>query len=522
MEKKDSRTNNATRNAMTGAMTQVLGVLIEFVTRTIFIKILGSEYLGVNGLFTNILTVLSFAELGIGEAIIFNLYKAIADNDEKKIKSLLNLYKKAYTYIGIIVLILGLCITPMIELFIESTPNIKENIHCIFILFLLNTVTTYFFAYKKSIILAKQKGYILNICKLLTTVAKSILQIVFLILTKNFIIYLLIMITSSLIDNIVSFIISDKMFGNYKAGAEQLSKQEKKSIFANVKSLVLYKFSFVVLSGTDNIIVSKMLGLKMVGLLSNFHLLINTVITVLGNALNGFTASIGNLNAKSSTENQESVFKELFMFCVWLYGLCAIMCLILVRPFVVIWLGEEYLLSIATVVALIFNMYISGIQFTGYTFRTTLGLFTKGRYIPVLTAALNIVLSIILCKYIGMTGIILATAISRLVTTTWYDIYAVHKYGFNTSPINSYIKYIYYFIIFVINATTCYFAINLIGIGGILGFVLKATLSAILPNVIFALFFHKLEEYNKLKNRLKGIFFKKFGKLFLKKEHKNG
>ena len=171
---KESRTKNSFKNFQFGAITQVINTIFSFISRTIFIKVLGEEYLGVNGLFTNILTVLSFAELGIGNAIIFSMYKPIAENNKDKINALMKLYKKAYNIIGIVVLLIGICVVPFLDFIIKDPPNIHENIEMVYLLYLLNTSLSYFFTYKKSIISAQQKEYIINTYKIIFIIIKNV------------------------------------------------------------------------------------------------------------------------------------------------------------------------------------------------------------------------------------------------------------------------------------------------------------------------------------------------------------
>lgn len=241
----ESRTKNAIKNFNLGAVSQVVNTLIMFFVRTVFIKTLGEEYLGVNGLFTNILTVLSFAELGIGNAIIYSMYKPISEDDKSKINGLLKLYKKSYTIIGIIVISIGLLIAPFIKFLIKDSPNISENLILIYILFLANTSLSYFFTYKKSIISAHQKEYVINNYRIVFHLIKGVLQILFLLLTRNFILYLLIQILCTLLENISLSRKANKMYAYIKNKEKtDVSKEEKRQIFKNVKALVVYKFRF--------------------------------------------------------------------------------------------------------------------------------------------------------------------------------------------------------------------------------------------------------------------------------------
>lgn len=508
--KNNSRTKNVTKNAFFGLTIQILTVFIEFFIRTIFIKCLGSEYLGVNGLFTNVLTILSFAELGIGNAIIFSMYREIANENIEKIKSLMSLYKKAYKTIGCIVLSVGLCITPFLKFIINGTVTIRENLYFIYILFLLNTVSSYFFSYKKSIIQAYQKNYIVDICKFIAEVLKAVLQISILVLTKNFVYYLLIQIICTLFDNIIASIKADKMFVFLKdKDVTELNKEEKKGIFSKVKALILYKFGSVILNGTDNIIISKMLGLISVGIVSNFNLLINTITQLLSSILNGFTASIGNLNTNQDLKRQKKILFQLLFFCFWLYGFCAIAFFSLSNNFIELWIGKNYQLPLSAIFAIVLNLYVNGVQFAGYTYRTTLGLFEKGKLCPIIAAIINIILSVLLCNKFGITGIIIATSISRLTTTTWYDIHLVYKYHFKESPFNFYLKYILYALSILFVGVINYVIISLIPYNNIIWFILKAILCVIIPNLLILILYRKTEEFNEILVKVKGMLWKK-------------
>jgi len=476
----------------------------------VFIKSLGSEYLGVNGLFTNILTILSFAELGIGNAIIFSMYKEIATDNVSKIKSLMQLYKRAYNTIGCIVLLIGGCITPFINLMINGTPSIAENIHYIYILFLINTGVSYFFAYKKAIISAHQKEYIINIYKVITEVIKAILQITILIITKNFILYLIVQILCTLLDNVLTARHANRMFSYLKeTDVEELETEEKKTIFSNVKALVLYKFGSIILNGTDNIIISKMIGLISVGLISNYNLLITTITTLISSALNGVIASVGNLNIGNDINRQEKVYKQLFFISVWIYGFCSIAFMTLVNDFITLWVGRGYQLSLFVVFTIVLHLYVNGVQFASYTYRTTMGLFNQGKYCPIIAAIINILLSVLLGYKLGLAGIILATSISRLVTTTWYDIYMVYTIKFKKSPLRMYLRYIVYFIIVLFCGGLTFMVANYVTSAGITGFILKMVICIILPNSILLVIFGRTAEFIEITKRIKGLLWKK-------------
>lgn len=504
MEK--SRTTNVIKNAKVAAFSQIIYILLNFISRTIFIKMLGNEYLGVNGLFTNILTVLSFAELGIGNAIIYNMYKPIASNNEKKIKALMHFYKNAYTVIGVIVAIAGVCVIPFFKYIIKDIPNIKENIIFIYLLFLTNTSLSYFFTYKKSIISAYQKEYVINYYKLIFSVLQTVLQISILFITKNFILYLIIQIICTFFNNYFVSKKADKMYSYIKEKNEDtLTKREKKAIYLNVKSLTMYKFGSVILNGTDNIIISAMLGVATVGIYSNYTLIINAILSIIGQVLNVFTASVGNLNAIGTKQQKEKVLYELFFISLIIYGFCSGALFILINPFINMWVGESYILSIGIVISIIIQFYINGLQFAPYTYRNTMGLFSRGKYAPIVAAVINIIFSILLGKYFGLIGIFAATSISRLVTTTWMDPYLIYKYKIDGKLSIYFKKYILYTLVVVFNIILCYITLNYIPNTGIFTFILKGLIYTTITIAVYILFFFKTPEFKALVERIKNI-----------------
>ncbi len=500
MEK--SRTKNSIRNAKSAIIMQLINKIMAFIVRTVFIRILNTEYLGVNGLFSNILTMLSLAELGIGTAIIFNMYKPIAEEDSEKIKSLLQLYKKAYFIIGTIIFVLGLLVIPFLKFLIKETPNIVESISIIYLLFLVNTSISYFFTYKKSIISAHQQestiNNILSICYLL----KSIAEIIFLIITHNYIIYLIIQIIFTMIQNIVLSLKANKMFPYIKEkNIKPLNKTEKRTIFKNVKSLIVYKIGSVILSGTDNILISTMINVATVGLCSNYTLIITSVKSVINSVQNSWLSSIGNLNTIKDVKKKENVYYELNFLYFWVYGFCAIAFIFLLNPFIKIWLGNDYLLGLDISIALSISFFIEGLRYAGYSFRTTLGLFQKGQFAPYIATLVNIVSSIILCMYFGTVGIFIGTSIAQLSSYTWIDPYLLHKYEFKTSLKRFFKKYIEYFGAFLLSLFIILSLSNIMSIGGIAEVLIKGLAVTIICNLIFLLLFRNSDEFKSIRNR---------------------
>lgn len=502
--KESSRTINVIRNSIFGVINKFGILILQFVCRTVFIKMLGSEYLGLNGLFTNILTILSFAELGLGNAIVYNMYKPIANKDSEKVAQLLKLYKKCYNFIALFIFGAGILCIPFLNNLIGEVPNIKESINLIYVLFLLQSITSYFLTYRRSLIFADQKEYICSNADLFSEVVASILKIIVLLVFKNYILFLLIQISRNLIANSILYYKSKKMYPDINENnVPELSKNQRKSIFQNVKSLMLYKISSTINSGTDNIIITKMVDLATVGIASNYSLLTNAVSQVLIMIMSSFNASVGNLNAKDSAENREKVFYTLTFIVTWIYGFCAIMLAVFLNPFINIWIGSKYLLQPVVVFALVLEFYICGVQYAGYNYAITTGLFKKAKWGALISSILNIILSIILGYKFGVFGIFLATGLSRLCAQTWLDPYLVFKYEFKKPSKNYFLKFARNFIFVTLNLIVCYLIFINIKMANIVVLLICCIVCAIISNLIFMILFFKTWEFKDMVERLK-------------------
>lgn len=514
---KTSRIKNVLHNMWEGTFFQIVSFIMGFVSRTIFIRILSAEYLGINSLFTNILTILSFAELGIGHAIIFNLYKPIKENDEKKINALLNFYKRVYFLIGLVIIVVGIILTPFLPNLISKMPNIDENIYLIYLMFLFDTAISYFFTYRLSIITADQKNYIVVRVTQCFKLIQIVVQMSILFLTHNYYLYLAIQLSNTLITFLYLSYKSKKMYPfTKKLGKENVSKTEKNKIFKNVKALFINKFSSVILNGTDSIIISKYIGIYILGLYSNYLLIISAITQVLSQLLNSFTASIGNLNTEKEIEKKEKIFNMLYYFTILIFGVIGICLYVLFNDFITIWLGESYLLSKLTVGAIVLHFYVNGVQFSTFTYRQTAGLFREYKYFPILAVILNISLSIILAKYIGIAGVFFATSISRLATAGWIDPIVVFKNVFKKKSISYFIKYLYYIIVVLISLTITSLISNIINASDIKLFIAKGFITFIAASLCIILFTLKTKEFREIYNLVK-----EFINNFLKRNRSN-
>lgn len=504
--KQRSRTENSIINSAMSIVTQVLTVVLNFAVKTVFIKMLNDEYLGVNGLFTNIITMLSLADLGIGIAIPYSLYKPLAKKDEHKINVLMNFYKKVYTIIGIAVLLIGLSLTPFLGLIIKDIPKNVPHLSLIYILFVIHSASSYFFVYKKFLIDSDQKGYITSRIIFTFSTLLSIIQIILLITTKNYILFLLSSIILVIIQNIYISSKANKLYPFIKNKTdEKLEKEDMEGIKKNVSSLFIYKVGTVIMNGTDNIIISKFIGLVIVGFYSNYVLIINSITTVLNQIFNAITSSIGNLVVTTNKKRSKEVYDNLNFANFWLYALFGVCIIVLINPFINIWIGKKYVMGFSIVFLLVLNFYVLGMQSVTNSFRNAYGLFWIAKYRPIIMVIINIVISVVLVQFIGIEGVLIGTLISRLLTTAWLDPYIVHKYGFEISPKSYYIDYLKYLVIFTAISIILNYFVSMIAINNIFILILIAILVVISVNVILVLLFFKTSEFNYFYDKIKKI-----------------
>ena len=505
--KQRSRTEYSLINMFTGIVGYGINTVAGFVCRIIFVRTLSADYLGVNGLFTNILSVLSLAELGISSAIIYALYKPLADNDEKKIASIMQFYRKAYMSIGCLVAIVGLALLPFLSVIIQEPPAIKESVYLLYLLYLLNTVISYFFSYRQSLLVAAQRQYIVSGYNYIVTIGQSLFQIIYLLLTHEYIGYLLIQIVGSIFYNIW---VSRKAAKDYpyiaNKDVEPLSKEERRSLFRNIKALAINKISGVLVNSTDNIAITYFTGIGSVGLASNYILLSSTLDSLITRLFNGLTGSVGNLNATADEQTRYRFFKALNLANFWLYGWAAIGMAFVSGDMVRWFYGNDFILPSRIPIILAVNFFTIGMLHASYTYKSTLGLFRYGQYLLFLTGIINLALDIALGRIWGIFGIYLATLIARSCTNLWYEPYAVYRYGLKKNPLLYLVRYLGFLFVLVIAGGLSWFACNFCNFSVVGNVITKFMICTIIPNVVFLAAFWRTEEFIYLKVRFFQIF----------------
>lgn len=430
-----SRTKNASRNIAYSLIAQAYILLSNFIIRTVFIKTLGQQYLGISGLFTNIITILSLTELGFGNAITYALYSPIAKKDTKKIAKILSFYKKIYRYVFFIVAGAGVLLVPFLRFIIKIDELDLDYYEIVkyYLLFLGNTLTSYVFAYKSSLIAADQRLYVLKKYNLVSYSALVILQVVSLAVFCNYEFYLISQIICTLLYNVLTSRAAQKLYP-YIGSETELEKEERKKIAKNTGSIILYKIATVIVENTDNILISTLVSTIAVGLYSNYYIIISALLSVSTMIFCSLTAGIGNLNTEKDSRKKLKVFNEVILLNSLLMTVSSVCLYACLDKFIVIWAGSDYVLDSVVTLAIISNYYIYGTLNPVCAYRDATGIFRQAKNISLVMALTNIALSIILGKVWGIFGILIATTISKLLTNYWYQPYILYRDIFNVKP----------------------------------------------------------------------------------------
>lgn len=433
----NSRTKNFIKNATIGISSQIVSYILSFVGRTFFIHYLGAEYLGINGLYTSVLFLLSLAELGIGNVLTFVLYKPVSEGNQEKIVELLHYFKKIYRIIAFTILGIGLALIPFLGFFVKSDLP-RNDLILYYVLFLLNSVVSYFVIYKTTLINADQRIYITKIADSVTNVLLTGIQIVIIMLTKSYVLYLCAIIVSSVLKNICLSQIANKNYPYIKTvKVKTIDTGEKKAINDRIKSMFLYKAATVIINQSTNIIISAMLGTAIVGYYSNYTMIMSLVNGFISILITSVFASLGHLNTGEEKEKSYQIFNGLILFFHWLGAVCSICFLLIYNDFILLWIGQQYVLDVATVVAVVINFYLVTISNQNWMYRETMGLFSDIKYVMFYAAIINIACAIILGNLIGLPGILLATSIGRCATIFWYEPQILYRKQFK-KPVTKY------------------------------------------------------------------------------------
>ncbi|WP_418718741.1 lipopolysaccharide biosynthesis protein [Candidatus Allofournierella merdipullorum] len=438
-----SRTISSIRNAAYGLLNQLVILVLGFVSRTVFLHFLNETYLGINSLFSEILSMLSLADLGLATVMAYTFYKPLAENDGDKINALLAFYKNVYRLIAAVVSVVGLLLLPFLGLIVNTAQPV-EGLRIYYLLFLSKTVISYLFVYKTTILTADQKGYLVSNVSTITKIATVACQITAIIITKNFVVYLLVEIFFTWFNNYLCAKRADRLY-HPSVPAMALDAREKKEIFFNIKAGFIYKLSSVLLNSTDNTLISVLLSTELVGLYSNYGMVFSRLSMFVNIFFSSLAASVGNLIVLSDKKNTYRVFSTIQIIGFSISTITSVCCFVLMSDFVKLWIGEKYVFGMDVLIACVLNYYFSIALQPLWIYRDATGLYKKTKYVMLCTAAVNLVLSIALGRVTGLAGIIFASVIARLATYFWYEPCILFKSSFDKKAYHFFLQHAYNF-----------------------------------------------------------------------------
>ena len=498
-----SRTGFAIKNTAAGVSSKVITLVLSFVSRTIFIRLLGNEYLGINGLYSEVLSMLSFAELGFGSAMTFALYKPIAENDERTAARLTEYYKKVYRIVALVIAALGVALLPFLQYIVKGADSVTlRELRLYYLIFLFNTVVGYFVTYKYSVVNASQKNYIVTNIDMVVHSATVIFQIISLLVFRDFLIYL---ITQSLCLLLSRVFIS--LYLNRRVPILRVHCEEKLPIFNNVRGLMVHQLSAIAVNSTDNIIISSFesMGVVTVGLVSNYNLIIKSVIDFVNILFSSVTAGLGNMVASDETENYRKSFLELNFMSFWIYGFCSIAFFVLIPPFITLWIGEENLIDTLSFALILVSVFLKGQMRTFTNARIAKGDFNRDKWWSLLEAVVNLVVSVIFASRFGLVGVYIGTVASRAVNILTRPA-SVYRFLFERSCAEYYVRLAIYSLATAGACALTWLAVSpILSQVTVLRFLAAVCVTAVVPNAVFLLLFFRVGEFRSLVSRLRSL-----------------
>lgn len=501
------RVRQAGKNIFFGYISNFIIMIMGFLQRTVFIMVLGETLLGVNSLYTDILSMLSLAELGIGSALNYSLYKPVANNDQEKIKSYMDLYRRAYLAIAGVIVVIGLALTPFLPYLVRESNGIAvRDLTVYYLIFLFNTVSTYFVAYKYSLSNAQQRNYIQTNIATITKIVTALAQIVMLQLTKNFLLYLLTQAAVELLQKIFVSVYFNKLYPFLRdRDVRKLDQEEKDIVITKTKALMFHKIGDVARLSTDSIIITYFMNVDWVGVVGNYTMIITYAANFISVIFNSVISGFGNLVATESRDKQYAMFKVYRFFACWLYGFAAVGFWLLLTPLVTgIWLDENWALGQTVLTLILIDLYFKGGRVVLVNFKIAAGVFEQDKYLSLIQGAVNLVLSIVGIQYIGLAGVYVGTVVSGVMANLIQPV-IVYRDCFGRSAWTYYadaVKYIGVIVgVVLILIPVKHFLLMQVSL---VTFVGMAAVVTVIYNMVFFLIFRRTEEFGYLWTLFRG------------------
>mgnify|MGYP004454830005 CR=1 FL=1 len=506
---KIQRTRNATRNVAVGAALRLYQMIGPFVLRTVMIYILGMQYVGLNSLFTSILQVLNLAELGVGSAMVYSMYRPIAEDDEKKICMLMKLYRIYYRVIGGAICGLGLAIIPVLPKLISGDVPADINIYILYLLNLAATVLSYWlFAYKNSLLTAHQRNDIIDLITILTTTLQYVFQIVTLVLFGNYYLYIVIALFSQVLLNIITALVANKMYPNYHPSGK-IDKDIMKDINQKIRDLFTSKLGEVIVNSADTIVISAFLGLTILAMYNNYYYILTAVMGFVTLLFKSSTAGIGNSLVVESLEKNYNDLNKFTFLVSWIGFFCGCCLLCLYQPFMKLWVGESYMLEFGCVICFSGYFYIRVINQVLIVYKDAAGMWHEDRFRPLCTALTNLFLNLALVQFMGIYGVLLSTVLSTLLVGMPWVIKNIFTVVLKRDFRDYIKKLLLYVSATIVGWAITYFVCSFIKGNLIVVLVIRLLICLVFSNVFYIVIFHNMSEFKETVKLIDNIIGKK-------------
>lgn len=506
-----SRIQNAITNTFFGFLVKIYQAFLPFIMRTVMLHTLGIGYLGLNGLFASVLQVLSIGDLGISGAIVYSMYEPVAKKDTKKLCALLRLYRMLYALIGLVIFLLGVAMIPVLPKLVSSDVPPDINIYILYGMYLVSTALSYsVFSYRSSLLEVYQRNYVISKINLVTMTVQFALQIAFLLLFKNYYIYILTQFTVQIINQVAVYLSVRKYYPEIKPEGK-IESQMMKAVFHKVKGLLFGKISGIILHASDTIVISMFLGLTSLAVYQNYFFLITAIVGFVSTMMSGSMAGIGNSIVTETKEKIYHNFKRFTFILSWIVCVCTNCFLTLFQPFMTIWMGEDMLLPMSMVVLFCLYFFIYEYNQLFNLFKDAAGLWYEDRFRPLITSLVNLFLNLFFINRIGLYGIIASTVISILFVGMPWLIHNLFHMLFQRK-VSEYLKELAKYIAVTLASCVITFSVtNRMNCGGFIGLFLYAAIAVCIPSCMYIIIFRKNEHFQNIMDFAKKLVLKKDG-----------
>ncbi|MBO4547774.1 MAG: hypothetical protein J5758_01010, partial [Abditibacteriota bacterium] len=505
---------------------------VSFFSRRIFADVLGVEYLGLNSMFGDTLNLLSLAELGIANSMLFSLYRPVALGDTEKVRVLMNAFRKIYLGVGVFILAAGAALCPVSKLLVTEMDTPVDHIWLIFLMNVVNTGVSYFFIYRATLLFADQKKYVETLITTAVRIISGGVQIASLILWGNYFVYLGISILATMAINIWITVQTNRMYPYLRKGkAQPLDPADKGLLKRNVFANALHKVGGVVVFYTDTLIMGKMVSVAAAGIYSNYMVIRIGLLGVIHPVFHSITATMGHLNATETAEHRRWAFENLIFFSAWLFGCICVTLAVLYNPFILLWMGSrDFAFPEGVVLLIVVNLYLYCMRLPIGSARETFrsekdkeerSLFQIDKYKVIPESALNLVLSVWWTGLWGIPGILWGTVVSTLLVPFWVEPWVIYRWGFNRSCAGFMFRYTVYFAVTCCAYLLCRYLCGFTH-GGAAGLFEKLAICIAATNAVYLIAYHRLKEFDYLKQTAAGQLSRLAGRFGRRKNGQKG